>query len=69
MLKQPALPGLRDAIKKKVTRREQFLMEVETVGFAKSHAQFFALHTLGNLSLIRWKDRWNEDDSVPEMGK
>jgi transposase, IS5 family len=25
---QPALPGLRDAIKKKVTRREQFLTEM-----------------------------------------
>ena len=29
MPKQPALPGLRDAMKKKVTRREQFLAESE----------------------------------------
>jgi transposase, IS5 family len=31
MPKQPALPGLRDAMKKKVTRREQFLVEMEAV--------------------------------------
>ena len=31
MPKQPALPGLRDAMKKKVTRREQFLAEMDTV--------------------------------------
>jgi hypothetical protein len=31
MPKQPAIPGLRDAMKKKVTRREQFLAEMETV--------------------------------------
>jgi len=31
MPKQPAFPGLRDAMKKKVTRREQFLAEIETV--------------------------------------
>jgi transposase, IS5 family len=31
MPKQPALPGLRDAMKKKVTRREQFLAEMEAV--------------------------------------
>jgi hypothetical protein len=29
MPKQPAFPGLRDAMKKKVTRREQFLAESE----------------------------------------
>jgi hypothetical protein len=29
MPKQPAIPGLRDAMKKKVTRREQFLAESE----------------------------------------
>jgi len=29
--KQPAFPGLRDAMKKKVTRREQFLAEMEAV--------------------------------------
>lgn len=31
MPKQPALPGLRDALKKKVTRREQFLVEMDQV--------------------------------------
>jgi hypothetical protein len=31
MPKQPALPGLRDAMKKKVTRREQFLAEMDQV--------------------------------------
>jgi hypothetical protein len=31
MPKQPGIPGLRDAMKKKVTRREQFLAEMETV--------------------------------------
>src|SRR6056297_1285823 len=31
MPKQPAIPGLRDAMKKKVTRREQFLAEMEAV--------------------------------------
>ena len=31
MPKQPALPGLRDAMKKKVTRREQFLAEMDAV--------------------------------------
>ena len=31
MPKQPAFPGLRDAMKKKVTRREQFLSEMEAV--------------------------------------
>ena len=31
MPKQPAVPGLRDAMKKKVTRREQFLAEMDAV--------------------------------------
>jgi len=31
MPKQPAIPGLRDTMKKKVTRREQFLTEMEAV--------------------------------------
>lgn len=31
MPKQPALPGLRDAMKKKVTRREHFLTEMDAV--------------------------------------
>ena len=31
MPKQPAIPGLRDAMKKKVTRREMFLTEMDTV--------------------------------------
>ena len=31
MPKQPVIPGLRDAMKKKVTRREQFLAEMEAV--------------------------------------
>ena len=31
MPKQPAFPGLRDAMKKKLTRREQFLAEMEVV--------------------------------------
>jgi len=31
MPKQPAIPGLRDALKKKVTRREQFLAEMDAV--------------------------------------
>ena len=31
MAKQPAIPGLRDAIKKKVTRRETFLMDMDAV--------------------------------------
>jgi hypothetical protein len=31
MPKQPAFPGLLDAMKKKVTRREQFLAEMEAV--------------------------------------
>ncbi|HDR29777.1 transposase, partial [Rhodovulum sp.] len=31
MPKQPAFPGLRDAMKKKVTRREQFLAELAAV--------------------------------------
>ena len=31
MPKQPAFPGLRDAMKKKVTRREQFLAELDAV--------------------------------------
>jgi IS5 family transposase len=31
MPKQPAFPGLRDAMKKKVTRREQFLVEMDAV--------------------------------------
>ena len=29
MPKQPAIPGLRDAMKKKVTRREQFLADMD----------------------------------------
>ena len=32
MPKQPVIPGLRDALKKKVTRREQFLAEMECRG-------------------------------------
>ena len=32
MPKQPAFPGHRDAMKKKVTRREQFLAERDAVG-------------------------------------
>lgn len=31
MPKQPAFPGLREAMKKKMTRREQFLSEMEAV--------------------------------------
>jgi len=31
MLKQPAFPGLRDAMKKKVTRRELFIEEMDAV--------------------------------------
>ena len=31
MAKQPAFPGLRDAMKKRVTRRAQFLAEMEAV--------------------------------------
>lgn len=31
MPKQPAIPGLRDALKKKVTRREKFLLEMDEV--------------------------------------
>ena len=31
MPKQPAIPGLREAMKKKVTRREQFLAEMDAV--------------------------------------
>ncbi len=31
MPKQPPFPGLRDAMKKKVTRREQFLAEMDMV--------------------------------------
>jgi IS5 family transposase len=31
MPKQPAIPGLRDAMKKKMTRREQFLAEMDAV--------------------------------------
>ncbi len=31
MPKQPAFPGLRDAMKKKVTRRERFLAEMDAV--------------------------------------
>ena len=31
MPKQPAIPGLRDAMKKKVTRRELFLAQMEVV--------------------------------------
>jgi hypothetical protein len=31
MPKQPAFPGLRDATTKKVTRREQFLAEMDAV--------------------------------------
>ncbi|SIO59701.1 hypothetical protein SAMN05444722_3820 [Rhodovulum sp. ES.010] len=31
MPKQPAIPGLRDAMKKKVTRRGQFLAEMDAV--------------------------------------
>ena len=31
MPKQPAIPGLRDAMKKKVTRREIFLLEMDAV--------------------------------------
>ena len=31
MPKQPAFPGLREAMKKKVTRREQFLAEMDAV--------------------------------------
>lgn len=31
MPKQPAFPNLRDAMKKKVTRREQFLAEMDVV--------------------------------------
>ena len=30
LTKQPAFPGLRDAMKKKVTRREQFLTEMDS---------------------------------------
>ena len=31
MPKQPAIPGLRDAMKRKVTRREQFLADMDAV--------------------------------------
>lgn len=31
MLKHPAFPGLRDAMKKKQTRREKFLCDMEAV--------------------------------------
>jgi hypothetical protein len=31
MPKQPVIPGLHDAVKKKVTRREQFLSEMDQV--------------------------------------
>ena len=31
MPKQPVIPGLRDAMKKKVTRRAQFLAEMDAV--------------------------------------
>lgn len=31
MPKQPAFPGLREAMKKKMTRREQFLSEMEAM--------------------------------------
>jgi hypothetical protein len=31
MPKQPVIPGLPDAMKKKVTRREMFLMEMDAV--------------------------------------
>ena len=31
MPEQPAFPSLRDAMKKKLTRREQFLAEIEVV--------------------------------------
>ncbi len=31
MPKQPAFPGLRDAVKTKVTRREQFLAEMDAM--------------------------------------
>lgn len=31
MPKQPVIPGLRDAMKKKVTRREQFLAQMDAV--------------------------------------
>ena len=31
MPKQPAIPGLRDVMKKKLTRREQFLAEMDAV--------------------------------------
>ncbi len=31
MPKQPAIPGLRDALKKKLTRREKFLTEIDEV--------------------------------------
>ena len=31
MPKQPAIPGLREAMKKKLTRRERFLTEMDAV--------------------------------------
>ena len=31
MPRQPAIPGLRDAVKKKVTRREKFVADMEGV--------------------------------------
>ena len=38
MPKQPAIPGLRDAMKKKVTRREQFLADMESRNLTRGGA-------------------------------
>jgi transposase, IS5 family len=44
MPKQPAIPGLRDAMKRKVTRREQFLAEMEAVVLWKRLIGLIAPH-------------------------
>ena len=59
MPKQPVFPSLRAAMKKKLTRRELFLAEMEVVvpwgrrGLAKNRPQLFTLFALGNLFLVR----------------
>jgi hypothetical protein len=48
MPKQPAIPGLRDAMKK-VTRREQFLAEMEALGMRTSLSENRESATLAGL--------------------
>lgn len=60
MPKQPAVPGLRDAMKKEVTPREPFLAEMEAVVPRGRLLELIAPHypkagPKGGALLCRWK--------------